>query len=54
MKTKEIEDIVRKAFKKGESWGVTYSGWFSPTEIDTENKIQEAINEIVGDEVLDD
>ena len=47
MKTeKEIEVIVRKAFKKGEAWGVTHSGWFSPSESDTEEKIQEAINEI--------
>jgi hypothetical protein len=42
----EIEDIIRKAFNAGETWGVTYSGWFTPSKEDTERKIQEAIKEI--------
>lgn len=46
MKEEEIEAVIRKAFKKGEMWSVTYSGWFSPSESDTEEKIQEIINEI--------
>ena len=43
-----IEEIIRKAFEKGETWGVTYSGWFSPSKEATEKKIQDAINEILN------
>lgn len=41
--TKEqFEKAIEAAFKKGESWGVTYSTWFTPTEEDTKSKIEEA------------
>lgn len=38
--TKEqFEKAIEDAFKKGESWGVCYSTWFTPTETDTKEKI---------------
>lgn len=41
--TKEqFDKAIEKAFKKGESWGVTYSTWFTPTEEDTKAKIEDA------------
>ena len=27
----KFEKLIDEAFKKGESWGVTYSTWFTPT-----------------------
>lgn len=45
----EIEDIIRKAFKAGEQWGVTYSTWFIPTKAGTEEKIQEVVTEVFQD-----
>jgi hypothetical protein len=42
----ELEDIIKKAFKRGEMWGVTYSGWFNPTLEDTEKQIQEVLDEL--------
>jgi len=45
-----IEEIIRKAFKKGESWGVTYSTWFTPSEGDTEEEINKAIEEIMSEQ----
>lgn len=42
--TKEqFEKAIKDAFKKGESWGVCYSTWFTPTEEDTKEKIDIAI-----------
>lgn len=44
--TKEqFEKVIEDAFKKGESWGVCYSTWFTPTEEDTKGKIDIAIKE---------
>lgn len=43
------EEIIRKAFAKGEEWGVTYADWFDPSAEYTEQMIQEAIKEIVGE-----
>jgi len=43
------EEIIRKAFLDGESWGVTYSTWFIPTKADTEEKVQESIKHIVAE-----
>lgn len=40
---KLIEAIIRTAFEHGESWGITYSEWFTPTHELTEEKIQEVI-----------
>mgnify|MGYP006935476125 CR=1 FL=1 len=38
--TKEqFEKAIEDAFKKGESWGVCYSTWFTPKEADTKEKI---------------
>lgn len=28
----EVQKMIMEAFIKGENWGVTYSGWFMPTE----------------------
>ena len=47
MDREELENIVRLAFEKGEQWGVTYSGWFTPSEEDIEQEIQNAIYEIL-------
>lgn len=47
MDREELENIVRLAFEKGEQQGVTYSTWFTPSEEDTEQKIQDAIFEIL-------
>jgi hypothetical protein len=41
-----INEIIRKAFKAGENWGVTYSTWFTPTAKETEERIQEIIEEL--------
>ena len=44
---KEIfQFIIRKAFEAGEDWGRAYSGWFSPREEDTEEKINLATKKI--------
>ena len=47
---KSTEQIIREAFKAGEFWAVTYSGWFTPSKEDTERKIKEAIAEIMEGE----
>lgn len=41
--TELLERIVRSAFAAGESWGVTYSTWFTPSKADTEEKLQKEI-----------
>ncbi len=28
----EVQKMMMEAFVKGENWGVTYGGWFSPSE----------------------
>lgn len=44
--TKEqFNKAIEVAFKKGESWGVCYSTWFTPTEFDTKCKIETVQNE---------
>lgn len=47
MDREELENIIRLAFEKGEQWGVTYLGWFIPSKEDTEQKVQDAIYEIL-------
>lgn len=46
---KQIEKAVTQAFKMGEQWGVTYSGWFTPSEQDTQHQIDMAIVTILND-----
>ena len=49
---KKFKGIVNQAFRKGESWGCTYQGWFTPTKEDTEKRRKEALDrayEIVQD-----
>lgn len=49
---KEVREIMIKCFVKGETWGVTYGGWFSPEQKecaeraskDCEEVYKEAIN----------
>jgi len=42
----QFNKIISDAFKKGENWGVCYSMWFNPSEMDTKCKIETAQNEI--------
>jgi len=37
------ERLLRFAFSAGQTWGVTYSGWFTPTAKDTEKAYQEML-----------
>ena len=53
MTKEQFEKAIKNAFKKGESWGCTYSTWFCPTESDTKEKIETAIKsayQIINDE----
>ena len=34
----EVQKMIMEAFVKGENWGVTYSGWFSPSKEDKTNR----------------
>jgi hypothetical protein len=45
---KLIEAIIRIAFEHGESWGVTYSTWFNPTNEQTEENIQKVIKQFTN------
>ena len=40
---KEFKDVIRKAFKLGEFWGVIHSTWFAPTKRDHKAKLDDAI-----------
>lgn len=42
----EVEEIIKEAFTRGEAWGVCYSTWFTPSQLDTLNRRQTAIDEI--------
>ena len=42
---KQFNGIVRKAFKLGEQWGITYQGWFTPSKAECRKKINIAIKE---------
>jgi hypothetical protein len=39
----ELKEVIIYAFKKGELWGATYQGWFSPTEEERREKMDNAI-----------
>jgi biotin synthase-like enzyme len=43
----EIIAIAKFAFKAGENWGVTYSGWYEPTKEDREQKINGVVEQII-------
>ena len=49
MEIREIEELLKKAFEAGENWGITYSGWFIPTEEDTQKRKEETIAKILSD-----
>ncbi len=42
----QLEKIIRIGFLSGEQWGKTHQGWFTPTDEQTEEKIQKCIEEI--------
>jgi len=39
-----LKQIITNAFCEGQSWGVTYSTWFTPTTKDHNEKIKAAID----------
>lgn len=43
---KEFEAIVKKAFKSGENWGITYTGWFEPSDEDYNEQIGKVQDEL--------
>lgn len=42
LSVEDLDKIIESAFKKGEDWGATYSGWFTPRELDHKTKIVDA------------
>lgn len=50
----EIIAIAKFAFKSGENWGVTYSGWFTPTKEDQEERINGIVKQIIKFNELED
>jgi len=47
--TEEMTLLIRKAFRAGEDWGVTYSGWFIPTEKGHTARIEETIKLLLSE-----
>ena len=47
----ELREMLGQAFDKGERWGVTYGGWFTPSEADTDKKRAEAIDKVLAGEI---
>lgn len=43
MSISTFEEIVNIAFNNGQSWGITYSPWFIPTEKEHLEKVTECI-----------
>ena len=39
----KFERIIRASFRKGESWGVTYSTWFTPKEHEHVKRMKAAV-----------
>jgi len=44
----EVREMLGQAFDRGEQWGVTYGGWFTPSEADTEKNRTEAIDKVLA------
>lgn len=42
----QLQQVILKAFSKGENWGVTYSTWFTPDEDDSNAQFTDALNEV--------
>lgn len=42
----EVQKMMMEAFFKGENWGVTYGGWFSPTEEEKADRAAKDCEEI--------
>ena len=49
----EVREMLGQAFDRGEQWGVTYGGWFNPSESDTDKKRAEAIDKVLAQSTLD-
>jgi hypothetical protein len=41
----EMEAVIRMAFEKGEEWGTTYSGWFTPSDDQREIRLLQSMND---------
>ena len=40
---KELKEAITYAFAKGELWGTTYQGWFTPSEEECKEKVDNTI-----------
>lgn len=49
----EVQEMMMKAFIKGETWGVTYSGWFSPSEVEKSERAAKDCEEIYRNTLVD-
>jgi hypothetical protein len=47
--TEEMTLLIRKAFRAGEDWGVTYSGWFVPTPEQHTDQIDKTVSVLLTD-----
>ena len=46
----EVREMLLRAFDRGEAWGVTYGGWFSPSKEDREERRKNEIDKVLGQE----
>lgn len=44
LKEDQLEFLIKVAFGNGETWGVTYSTWFIPTEADKTEHVNKTID----------
>ena len=42
----EVQKMLMEAFIKGEDWGVTHSGWFSPSNNDKASRAAKDCEEV--------
>jgi hypothetical protein len=42
----EVQKIMVEAFIKGEDWGATYGGWYTPSEKDKSNRAAKECEEL--------
>ena len=43
----QVKEMITKAFIAGENWGVTYQGWFIPTEEQKATRCAENCDKII-------
>ena len=48
----EVQEIIMKAFIKGEIWGETYGGWFCPTEEEKANRASKDCEKIYKEALI--